>query len=174
MKFHFLIILFCKIFSNKSLPSSGTWKIENWKMTLKNLASDHTLEKTKSKVSVAYGRNSVSDLASCNDVATNGVNGRIRISNKTCCKCECCVQTETNIEVVCSLEIPQICKPRFSNAFCLYDCRSYPHFVLWCSWRENFVSYLISIQFWSLANRIKVFCHFDLCNYCFLSNILVY
>ena len=40
-----------------------------------------SFETTKLKVPVAYGRNSVSDLASSNDVTRNGVNGRI--SNKT-------------------------------------------------------------------------------------------
>ena len=57
IKFNFLIILFGKMSSSKSLPSSST--------------------ETESKVAVAYGRNFVSDLASNNDVTTNGVNGRI-------------------------------------------------------------------------------------------------
>ena len=70
----------------------------------------------------------MSDMASSNDVATNGVNGRI--GNKTWCKCESCAPIETSIEGVCCLEIPEICKPRFSNTWCLYVCRSFPHFVL--------------------------------------------
>ena len=37
----------------------------------------YTLEPKKAKVPVTYGRNSMSDLASSNDVAINGVNGRI-------------------------------------------------------------------------------------------------
>ena len=35
--------------------------------------------------------------------------------------------------------------------------RSDPHFVLWYSRRENFVSYLISTQCWSLANQKQKF-----------------
>ena len=66
--------------SSKSLPSSGTGS-EIERLTSKNSACNHTLEPTKSKVPVAYGRNSVSDLASSNDAPTNGVNGRI--GNKT-------------------------------------------------------------------------------------------
>ena len=64
-----------------------------------------SLELTISKVPVAYGRNSMCDLARNNNVTTNGVNGRI--DNKT--KCECCAPMETNIEGVCCLEIPEIC-----------------------------------------------------------------
>ena len=45
----------------------------------------------------------MSDLASSNDVATNGVNGRI--DNKFWCKCECCAPMETSTEGVCCLEI---------------------------------------------------------------------
>ena len=39
--------------------------------------SPYFFELTKLKVPVAYGNNFVSDLASSNDVATSGVNGRI-------------------------------------------------------------------------------------------------
>ena len=81
----------------------------------------YSFQPTKSKVPVAYGRNSVSDLTSSNDVATNGVNGRI--GNKFWCKCECCVPMETSTGVCC-LEIPEIGKPRFSSASCLYVFRS--------------------------------------------------
>ena len=91
------------------------------------------------------------DLASSNDVATNGVNARI--DNKTWSKCECCAPMETSIEGICCLEIPEIRKPKFSSASCLNVCGSDPHFVLWDSSRENFVSYLISTQCWSLANQ---------------------
>ena len=45
-----------------------------------------SLEAIKSKVLVAYGRDSVNDLARSTDLATNGVNGRI--DNKTWCKFE--------------------------------------------------------------------------------------
>ena len=64
--------------SNKSLPSSGT-KSEIERMTdLEKFGlQPYTLEPTKSKVPVDCGRNSVSDLASSNDVTTNGVNARI-------------------------------------------------------------------------------------------------
>ena len=88
----------------------------------------YLLEPTKSKVPVAYGKNSVSDLASRHDVATNVVDGRI--GNKTWCKCECCVPMETSIKGVRSLEIPEICKPKFSSASSLNVCRSDSHFVL--------------------------------------------
>ena len=64
---------------------------------------------------------------------------------------------ETSIEGFCCLEIPKICKPRFSSTSCLNVCRSDLHFVLWCSRRENFVSYLISTQCWSLADQNKIF-----------------
>ena len=49
----------------------------------------------------------MSDLVSNNDVATNGVNGRIFY--KTWCKCECCAPMETSTEGVCCPEIPEIC-----------------------------------------------------------------
>ena len=97
----------------------------------------------------------MSDLASSNDVATNDVNGRI--GYKTWCKCECCAPTESSIEGVCCLEIPQICKSRFSSSSCLNVCRVDPHFELWYSRWENVVSYLISTQFWSLGNQNKNF-----------------
>ena len=84
----------------------------------------------KWKFPVAYGKNSVSDLASSNDVTTNGVNGRI--GNKTWCKCKCCAPMEISTESVCCLEITEICKLRFSNRFssCLNVYRSNPHFML--------------------------------------------
>ena len=104
------------------------------------------------KVSVAYDRNSLSDRASSNDVATNDVNGRI--GNKTWCKCECCAPMETSVEDVCCLEIPEICQPRFSSTLCLYVYRSDSNFVQLCFKRENFC-YLNSTQCWSLANQNK-------------------
>ena len=85
-------------------------------------------EPKKIKVPVTYGRNSVSNLASSNNVATNGVNGRT--GNKTWCKCERCAPMETSIECVCCLEIPGICKPSFSSISCLNVCRSDPYFVI--------------------------------------------
>ena len=99
----------------------------------------------------------MSDLASSNDVTKNGVNGRI--GNKTWCKCECCAPMETSIEGFCSLDITEIWNRRFISRFlsCLNVCRSDTQFVLWYSWRENFVSYLISIQCWYLANQNKSF-----------------
>ena len=115
--------------SSKSLPWSGTEpEIERMSDFEKFGLQPYTLEPTKSKVLVAYGRNSVSDLASSNDVATNGLNGRI--GNKTCCKCERGARMETSIEVVCCLEIPEICKPIFSSTSYLNVCKSDPHFVL--------------------------------------------
>ena len=97
----------------------------------------------------------MSGLSSSNDLATNGVNGRT--GSKTWCKCECCALIETSIEGVCCLEIPEICKPRFWSTSCLNVCRLDPHFVLQYSWQENFISYLISTQLWSLANQNKSF-----------------
>ena len=117
--------------SSKSLPSSGTEsEIENITDFEKFGLQSYTLEPEKSKVPVDYGKNSVSDLASSNDVATNGVDGRI--GNKTWCKYEMCkyAPMETSIEGVCCLEIPEICKRRFLSTSCLNVCRSDPHFVL--------------------------------------------
>ena len=90
-----------------------------------------SLEAIKSKVLVAYGRDSVNDLARSTDLATNGVNGRI--DNKTWCKCEWCAPMGTIREGVYCLEIPDICKPRFLSTSCLYVYRSDPHFVSWYS-----------------------------------------
>ena len=68
-----------------------------------------------------------------------------------------CAQVETSIDCVIFLEIPEICKARFSSTSCLNVCRSDSDFVLWYSRRENFVSYLISTQCWFLANHNKSF-----------------
>ena len=141
--------------ANLCLHLTLSHKSKEW-LTLKNSTCNHTLfslEPTKSKVPVAYGRNSVRDLARSNDVATNGVNG-----NKTWYKCECCAPVGTSIGVSC-LEITETCKRRFSSRFssCLNICRSDPHFVLWYSRQENFIIYLISIQCWSLVNQNKSF-----------------
>ena len=63
---------------------------------------------------------------------------------------------KTSIEGVCCLEIPEICKPRFSSTSCLNVCILYPYFEVWYSRQEN-VSYLISTQCWSLANQNESF-----------------
>ena len=102
----------------------------------------------------------MSDLVSSNDVATNGVNGRI--GNKTRCKCECCAPMETSIEGVSCLEIPQICKRRFLSTSRLNVCRSDPHFSLWYPPHYLNPHYLISTQCWSLANQNKIFYHFSI------------
>ena len=64
---------------SKSLPSSGI-ESEIERMTApKKTACNHTLlhqENEKFQLLITYGRNSVSELASSNDVATNGVIGR--------------------------------------------------------------------------------------------------
>ena len=60
----------------------------------------YSLEQPKSKVPVAYGKNSMSDLASSSNATTNDDG---RIGNKIWCKCECCVPMETSIESVCCL-----------------------------------------------------------------------
>ena len=115
--------------AGESLSSSGT-ESESERMTdfEKFGLPPYSLEPTKSKVPSGYGRNSVSDLANSSNAATNDVDGRI--GNKTWCKCECCAPMETSIESVCCLEIPEICKPRFSGTLCLYVCRSDLHFIL--------------------------------------------
>ena len=97
----------------------------------------------------------MNDLASSSNAATNDVDGRI--GNKTWCKCECCVPMETSIESVCCLEIPEICKLRFSGTLSLCVCRSYPHFILRYSTLEKSVHYLISTHIWSLPNQNKSF-----------------
>ena len=172
IKFNFLIIVFGKTSSSKSLPLSGIEaEIERMNNLEKFSLTIHSWN-DKSKVPVACGSNSVSDLAGTNDVATNGVNGRI--GNKTLWKCEYCAPMEISIEAVCCLEMADICKPIFSSTSCLNVCRSDPHFVLWYSRRENFVSYLIStnVDLWQV--RIKVFFLFKLRDYRFLWNILLY
>ena len=115
----------------------------------------YSLEPTKSKVPVAYGRNSMSDLTSSSNAATNDVDGRI--GNKTWCKCECCAPMETSIESVCCLEILEICKPRFSGTLSLYVCISDPHFILRYFMLEKSINYLISTHIWSLPNQNKSF-----------------
>ena len=64
---------------------------------------------------------------------------------------------ETSIEGVCCLKIPEISKEKFSSVSCFNVCRSDPHFVLWYSRQENFLSYLISCLSLSLANQNKSF-----------------
>ena len=82
--------------SSESLSSSGT-ESETARMTdfEKFGLQPYSLEPTKSKAPVDYGRNSVSDLANSSDAATNDVDGRI--VNETWCKCECCAPIETGI-----------------------------------------------------------------------------
>ena len=75
----------------------------------KLLSSSGTESQTERMTPVVYGRNSMSDLDSCNDTATNDVDGRI--GSKTWCKCECCAPLETSIKSVCCLEIPGSYKP---------------------------------------------------------------
>ena len=119
----------------------------------------YSIEPTKSKVLVTYGRNSMSDLANSSNAATNDVDGRI--GNETWCKCECCAPTETSIESVCCQEIPEICKPRFSGALCLYVSRSDSHFIPRYSMREKSINYLISTHIWSLTNQNKSFLQYN-------------
>ena len=68
--------------SSESLSSSGT-ESETERMTdfEKIGLQPYSLERTKSKVPVAYCRNSMSDLAWSSNTATNDVDGRI--VNKT-------------------------------------------------------------------------------------------
>ena len=82
--------------SSESLSSSGT-ESETARMTdfEKFGLQPYSLEPTKWKVPVGYGRNSVSDLANSSDAATNDVDGRI--GNETWCKCECCAPMEKSI-----------------------------------------------------------------------------
>ena len=96
--------------SSKLLSSSGT-ESETERMTgfEKVGLQLYSFEPKKSKAPVVYGRNSMSNLDSCNDTATNDVDGRI--GSKTWCKCECCAPLETSIKSVCCLEIPGSYKP---------------------------------------------------------------
>ena len=87
--------------SSESLSSSGTESETEITEFEKFHLQPYSLEPTKSKVPVAYGRNSMSDLASSSNAVTNDVDGRI--GNKTWCKCECCAPMETSIESVCCL-----------------------------------------------------------------------
>ena len=129
--------------SSESLSSSGT-ESETERMTdfEKSGLQPYSLEPTNSKIPVGYGRNSMNDLANSSSATTNDVDGRI--GNNTWCKCECCAPRETSTESVCCLEIPEICKPRFSGALGLYVCRSDPYFIPRYSMREKSVNYLIS------------------------------
>ena len=85
--------------SGEYLSSSGT-ESETERMTdfEKFGLQPYSLEPTKSKVPVGYGRNSMSDLASSSNAATNDVDDRI--GNKTWSKCECCAPMETSLESV--------------------------------------------------------------------------
>ena len=153
---HFLIILFDKMSSSESLSSPGTEsETERMGDSEKFGLPPYSLEPTKSKVPVGYGRNSMSYLATSSNAATNDMDGRT--GNKTWCKCECCAPMETSVESVCCLEIPEICKPRFSGTLCLYVCSSDPHFIPRYSMREKSINYLISTHIWSLPNQNKSF-----------------
>ena len=71
--------------SNESLSLSGTEsEIERMTDFEKFGLQPYSLEPTKSKVPVGYGRDSMSDLANSSNAATNDVDGRI--GNKTWCK----------------------------------------------------------------------------------------
>ena len=99
---------------------------------------------------VIYGRNSMSDPDSRNDRATNDVDG------------ECCALMETSIKSVCWLEIPEICKPRFSGALCLYVFRSDPLFMLEYSMRENSITNWFPPTFDHCQFKINVLYRFPL------------
>ena len=131
------------MFSIESLSSSGT-ESETERMTdfEKFDLQPYSIEQAKSKVLVGHGRNSMNDLASSSNAATNDVDGRI--GNKTWCKCECCAQMETHTKSAGCLEIPEICKLTFSGTFCLYVCRSDPHLLPRYSMRKKSINYLIS------------------------------
>ena len=152
LKFNFLIIVLQQI-------SAFVWhwvrnRKNNWLQKIRLVTIHSWTDKIKSSSCLWQ---ELSDLPSSSDVTTNDVNGRI--GNKTWWKGECCAPMETSKEGVCCLEITEICKERFSSRFssCLNVCRSDPYFILWYSRREIFVSYLISIQCWSLANQNKSF-----------------
>ena len=80
---------------------------------------------------------------------------------------ECCAPRKTSIESVCCLEIPEICKPRFSGTLCLYVCSSDPHFIPRYSMREKSINYLISTHIWSLPNQNKSFISIQTSSYFF-------
>ena len=129
-------------------------KPKEW-LASKNLACNHTLLNRQYQRFRFVMAEILSDLANSSNAATNDVDGRI--GNKTWCKCECSAPMETNIESVCCLEIPKICKPRFSGTLCLHICRSDPHFIPRYSMQKKSINYLISTHIWSLLNQNKSF-----------------
>ena len=162
IKFNFLIILFGKISFRKSLPLLGSaLDIERMTDFEKFGLQPYTLEPTKSKVPVDYGRNSVSYLASSNDGTTNGVNGRI--GNNAWCICEGCAPMETNIEGVCCLDITEICKRRFSSRFSRLQIK-----YTFCAmiFQARKLRNLSNVDLWQV--RTKVFYHFEFRDYRFL------
>ena len=70
----------------------------------------------------------MSDLASSNDAATNGVGSRI--GSKPGANVNAVLQWKQPLKESGCLEIPEICKRRFSGMSCLYVCRSDPDFVV--------------------------------------------
>ena len=103
----------------------------------------------------------MSDLASSSNAATNDVDDRI--GNKTWSKCKCCAPMETSLESVCSLEILEICKPRFSGTLCC----TFVNFLLRYSMREKSINYLVSTQIWSFPNQNKSFISIQSSSYFF-------
>ena len=165
IKFIFLIILFGKISSSRSLSLSSA-ESETERMTdFKRFGLEpYSIEPTKS---VAYGRNSVNDLANSYDTVTN--DGDSRIGYKTWCKCECYIPMKTSIECVCCLEIIKTCKPIYV-VFVRFYIRS-----TFCAMIFDVI--ILFVWFPPAANpwqiRIKVLHHLKICVYRFLWNILL-
>ena len=122
----------------------------------------YSLEPTKSKVPVGYGKYSMSDLANSSNAATNDEDGSI--GNKTWCKCGCCAPMETSIESVCCLEISEICKLRSSVTLCLHVCRSYDIHILFHDilWEKNPLTIWFPHTFDPCQIRTKVLFRFKL------------
>ena len=147
--------------SSKSLPSSGT-ESEIERMTnFKNFGlQPYTLDWTEKNKSSSCLWNSVSDLASSNDVVTNVVDGRT--GNKTWCKCECCA--------------PMVF---FPQKFLRFACQVFQVYrvwtfvdqirILWYDFQGEktflVIWFLPIVDPWQI--RIKVFYHFNLRDYRF-------
>ena len=114
----------------------------------------------------------MSDLASSNDVATNGVNGRI--GNKTWCKCECRAPMETSIEGVCCLEFLRFASQDFQvhRVWTFVDQIHISHYKILGENTSLIIWFPPNVDLWQI--RIKVFYHFKLCDYRFLLYILLY
>ena len=120
----------------------------------------YSMKPTKSEVSFAYDRNSMSDLANNINVATNDMGGRI--GNKTWCICECCASMETSIESVCCLEILRFLSQDF-QVCCVCKFVDQIHILLYnILYKKNQLSIGFPPTFDPCQIRIKFFYWFRL------------